>query len=148
MTVGKVTRVRFKLTDRSSGEAKSGLTDVTIQTLLVPTSYERYPAKEIEPGVYAIELSPAEAGIYYITVASAAIGLTHDNPNMLILRVLPAAIDRRRDEQACVQQQTKHPPGRQSESILKLHHRNRVKECRRHELGKCSAFGCSWPAWQ
>ena len=64
---------------------------MTIQTLLVPTSYERYPAKEVEPGVYAIELSPAEAGIYYVTVASASIGLTHDNPNMLILRVLPAS---------------------------------------------------------
>ena len=90
LTVGKATRVRFKLTDRSSGKAKSGLADVTIQTLLVPTSYERYPAKEIEPGVYAVELSPAEPGICYITVASAAIGLTYDNPNMLIMRVLPA----------------------------------------------------------
>ena len=103
LTVGKVTRVCFKLTDRNSGKAKSGLADVTIQTLLVPTSYERYPAKEIEPGVYAIELSPAEAGIYYITVASAAIGLTHDNPNMLILRALPASDStRRRNERACV----------------------------------------------
>jgi YVTN family beta-propeller protein len=91
LTVGKVTRVRFKLTDRSSGKVKSGLTDVTIQTLLVPTSYERYPAKEIEPGVYAIDLLPAEAGIYYVTVASTAIGLTYDNPNMLILRVLAAS---------------------------------------------------------
>jgi YVTN family beta-propeller protein len=89
LTVGKVSRVRFKLTDRNSGEAKSGLADVTVQTLLVPTSYERYPAKEIEPGIYAIEWSPAEAGIYYLTVASAAIGLAHDNPNVLILRVLP-----------------------------------------------------------
>ena len=88
LTVGKVTRIRFKLTDRNSGKVKSGLTDVTIQTLLVPTTYERYPAKEIEPGVYAIDLSPTEAGIYYVTVASASIGLTHDNPNMLILRVV------------------------------------------------------------
>ncbi len=91
LTVGKATRVCFKLTDRSSGAAKSGLADVTIQTLLVPTSYERYPAKEVEPGTYAIELAPAQAGVYYISVASAAIGLTHDNPNMLILRVLPAS---------------------------------------------------------
>ena len=53
LTVGKVTRIRFKLTDRNNGEPKSGLTDVKIQTLLVPTSYERYPAKEFEPGVYA-----------------------------------------------------------------------------------------------
>jgi hypothetical protein len=91
LRVDKVARIGFMLTDRTSGNAKSGLTDVTIQTLLVPTTYERYPAKEIEPGVYAMELSPAEAGIYYVTVASASIGLTHDNPNMLILRVLPAS---------------------------------------------------------
>jgi YVTN family beta-propeller protein len=90
LTAGHATRIRFKLTDRSSGEAKSGLTDVTIQTLLVPTSYERYPAKEIEPGTYAIEFLTAEAGVYYITVASAAIGLSHNNAHMLILRVLPA----------------------------------------------------------
>jgi hypothetical protein len=89
LTVGKGTRVSFTLTDRSSGKLKSGLTDVVIQTLLVPTSYERYLAKEIEPGVYAIELSPTEPGIYYVTVASAAIGLAHDNPNMLRLWVLP-----------------------------------------------------------
>ena len=131
LTVGKATRVRFKLTDRSSGEAKSGLTDVTIQTLLVPTSYERYPAKEIEPGVYAIELSPAEAGIYYITVASAAIGLTHDNPNMLILRVLPASDSTDSATSDRASEQTTNPPGRRSESILKLQHRNRVKECRK-----------------
>jgi YVTN family beta-propeller protein len=91
LTAGKVTRVSFKLADRNSGKVKSGLSDVMIQTLLVPTSYERYPAKEIEPGVYAIDFSPEEAGIYYVTVASAAIGLTHDNPNMLILRVVQAS---------------------------------------------------------
>jgi YVTN family beta-propeller protein len=90
-TVGKVTRVCFRLTDRSSGKALSGLADVTIQALLVPTSFERYPAKEIEPGAYAIELSPAEAGIYYVTVASDSIGLTHDNPNVLILRASPSS---------------------------------------------------------
>jgi hypothetical protein len=90
LIVGKATRVCFKLTDRNSGAPKTGLADVTIQTLLIPTSYERYPAKEVEPGVYAIEMLPAEAGIYYITVASAAIRLTHDNPNVLILRASPA----------------------------------------------------------
>ena len=96
LTVGKVTRIRFKLTDRTSGLVKSGLADVMIQTLLVPTSYERYPAKEFEPGVYGIDLSPTEAGIYYISIASAAIGLTYDNPHMLILRASPA--DARRDD--------------------------------------------------
>jgi hypothetical protein len=57
---------------------------------MVPASYERYPAKEVEPGTYAIDLTPAEAGIYYVSVASAAIGLTHGNPKVLILRVSPA----------------------------------------------------------
>ena len=89
---------------------------MTIQTLLVPTSFERYPAKEIGPGVYAIELSPAEAGVYYVTVASAAIGLTHDNPNVLILRVLPARrIDGGRDECTCVRSQMKIPLSQQSD---------------------------------
>jgi DNA-binding beta-propeller fold protein YncE len=89
LTVGRRTRLAFKLTDRSSGKLKSGLTDVVIQTLLVPTSYDRYRAQEIEPGVYVIEFSPAEAGVYYITVASASIGLTHANPNIMNVRVLP-----------------------------------------------------------
>jgi hypothetical protein len=92
--VGKATRIRFKLTDRNSGKVKSGLTDVQIQTLLVPTSYERYWANELEPGVYGIDFSPTEAGIYYISVASAAIGLTHENPNMLILKASSAGAKR------------------------------------------------------
>ncbi len=90
--VGKSARVSFKLTDRNGGKAKSGLNDVVIQTLLVPTTFERSPAKEIEPGIYGIDFTPAEAGIYYVTVASAGIGLTHDNPSMLILRVSPGGV--------------------------------------------------------
>jgi YVTN family beta-propeller protein len=90
LVVGKTARLSFKLTDRSSGAPKASLSDVIVQTLLVPASYERYPAKEVEPGTYAIELTPAEAGVYYVSVASAAIGLTHGNPNVLILRVSPA----------------------------------------------------------
>jgi YVTN family beta-propeller protein len=110
LTVGKVSRIRFKLTDRNSGKVKSGLADVKIQTLLVPTSYERYPAKEFEPGVYGIGLSPTEAGIYYISVASASIGLTHDNPNMLILRAAPAGA--KRDDATSTQASAAHqvPP--------------------------------------
>jgi hypothetical protein len=91
LAVGKATRIRFKLTDRNSGTVKAGLNDVMIQTLLVPTTYERYPAKEFEPGVYGIDLYPAEAGVYYISVASASVGLTHDNPNILIMQALPVA---------------------------------------------------------
>jgi hypothetical protein len=90
LVVGKTARLVFTLTDRSSKAPKSGLSDVTVQTLLVPTSYERYPAKEVEPGTYAIELTPAEAGVYYISAASAAIGLTHGNSNVRILQVFPA----------------------------------------------------------
>jgi YVTN family beta-propeller protein len=91
LTVGDRTRLSYKLTDRGAGTAKTGLADVMIQTLLVPTTFERYPAKEIEPGVYAIEFSPTEAGVYFVTVASASIGLTHDNPKMMILRVSPCS---------------------------------------------------------
>jgi hypothetical protein len=40
-------------------------------------------------------LSPTEAGIYYISVASVTIGLTYENPTMLIIRASPA--DARRD---------------------------------------------------
>jgi YVTN family beta-propeller protein len=91
LAVGKATRIRFRLTDRNSGTVKAGLDDVMIQTLLVPTNYERYWAKEFEPGVYGIDLSPDEAGVYYISVASASAGLTHDNPNILIRQASPAA---------------------------------------------------------
>ncbi len=70
LSVGKATHIRFKLTDRTSGTVKAGLDDVVVQTLLVPTTFERYRAKEFEPGVYGIDLSPTEAGVYYISVAS------------------------------------------------------------------------------
>jgi hypothetical protein len=88
LRVGESTQIRFKLTDRNNGAAKSGLGDVTVQTFLVPTSHERFPAKEIEPGVYAIEFTPNEVGVYYITVASVTAGVTHDNPDLLIMRAV------------------------------------------------------------
>ncbi|MEO8495203.1 MAG: hypothetical protein ABI614_09040, partial [Planctomycetota bacterium] len=63
------------------------LNDVEIQTFLVPgTWHDRHPAREVEPGVYAIDFVPPEAGVYYISIASAAIGLEHNNPHLLILK--------------------------------------------------------------
>lgn len=90
LRVGKTTQIRFELTDRNSGTAKSGLGDVTVQTFLVPASHERFPTKEIEPGVYAIDFTPTEVGVYYITVASVTAGITHDNRELLIMRAVNA----------------------------------------------------------
>lgn len=88
LKVGVNTQIRFQLTDRNSGTAKSGLDDVTIQTFLVPDWHDRLPAHEIEPGIYAIDFTPPREGVYYISVASASIGLTHDNPELLIMRAV------------------------------------------------------------
>jgi YVTN family beta-propeller protein len=90
LSVGESTRIRFKLTDRNGGTAKLGLDDVMIQTFLVPDWHDRLPAQEIEPGVYAIDFTPPRPGVYYISAASASIGVTHDNPELLIMR----AVDR------------------------------------------------------
>ena len=56
--VGKVDPYSFQADrpEQRDGQVGTGRRDV--QTLLVPTSFERYPAKEFEPGVYGIELSP------------------------------------------------------------------------------------------
>ena len=91
MTVGKATRIRFKLTDRNSGEVKSGLTDVGSRRF-----WSRLPMSDIRRkssgrASMGSIVSPIEAGVYYISVASDSIGLTHENPNMLILQVLPAS---------------------------------------------------------
>ena len=91
LRVGKSTQIRFALTDRNSGVAKSGLEDVVVQTFLVPNSHERFPATEIEPGVYAIDFTPSQAGVYYITVASVSAGVTHDNRELLIMRAVNVA---------------------------------------------------------
>lgn len=86
LTVGESTQICFQLTDRNSRALKPGLGDVVIQTFRVPDAYARFPAQEIDSGVYAVDFTPTREGVYYITVASPSIGLTHDNPELLIMR--------------------------------------------------------------
>lgn len=93
LSVGKTNRVGFRLTDLSDGQPRSGLSDVTIQTYLVPNWHQRYLATETEPGIYSIDFQPPQPGVYYISLSSPAAKLTHDDPHMLILKGVIEAQD-------------------------------------------------------
>lgn len=86
--VGRKTEIRFRITDRNSGQERRNLDDVTLQTHLLPSWYERFSATEIESGLYAVDFTPAETGTYYVSVASDSLGLTYSDRGSLVLRAV------------------------------------------------------------
>lgn len=64
---GKKTNVRFKLIDRATGKAKTGLEDVRVLTFLASSSWqERQWAAPVGDGVYEVNFVPPEPGVYYV----------------------------------------------------------------------------------
>ena len=65
--IGKRTNVRFKLKDRVTGTAKTGLEDVRVLTFLASGEWqERQWAASVGDGVYEVSFVPPEPGVYYV----------------------------------------------------------------------------------
>jgi YVTN family beta-propeller protein len=85
--VGEETTQRFRLLDGVSGEPLSGLADVRVLAVLAPGTWqERLWASEVEPAVYAVELTPPRPGVYYVYLQVASLGLELNNPQYSIIR--------------------------------------------------------------
>jgi len=85
--VGEETTLRFRLLDGGSGEPLAGLADVRVLAVLAPGTWqERLWAREVEPAVYAVELTPPRPGVYYVYLQVASLGLELNNPQYSIIR--------------------------------------------------------------
>jgi YVTN family beta-propeller protein len=88
--LGEELTFKFRIVDQATKQPMSGLTDVVIATFLAPGTWHwREVAKEEGDGVYGIELSPPQPGVYYGYVQCSSVNLQLGNPNYLIVRVLP-----------------------------------------------------------
>ncbi|MCI0490683.1 MAG: hypothetical protein L0229_29165, partial [Blastocatellia bacterium] len=66
---GKEFNLRFKLTDRRTGEPRADLKDVGILTFLAPGTWQkRQWAKPVGNGIYEVAIVPPKAGVYYVFV--------------------------------------------------------------------------------
>lgn len=84
--VGAKIRLQFKLADGSSKEAKTGLKDVRVLVFLAPGIWQkRETAVEVSEGIYEIEFTPPEPGVYFVYVASLSIGLQLSNSQHIAL---------------------------------------------------------------
>jgi hypothetical protein len=55
--------------------------------VLAPGTWqERLWAREVEPAVYAVELTPPRPGVYYVYLQVASLGLELNNPQYSIIR--------------------------------------------------------------
>ncbi|GAB3391307.1 beta-propeller fold lactonase family protein [Azotobacter armeniacus] len=83
--------LRFRLL-KGSGEApQGGVQDLRVRYFLPPSSQPReVAAREVGEGIYEAPVELAEAGVYYLHVASASLGLKFGDLPYLGLRAQPA----------------------------------------------------------
>jgi len=88
--LGQELTFKFRIVNQANREPVTGLTDVVISTFLAPgTWHRRDVAKEEGDGVYSIEFSPPQPGIYYGHIQCSSVDLQFGNPNYITVRVLP-----------------------------------------------------------
>ena len=74
--VGETVPLRFKLTDRKSGRARAGLTDVAVYYFAAPGGKRtRVAARDAGGGVYEAPLTLAGSGAWYAYVACPSAGI-------------------------------------------------------------------------
>ena len=84
--VGERFNLRFRLVDTKSGSAKLDLNDVRVLVFLAPGIWQqRDDAKSIGEGVYEMSFVPPNAGVYYVFVESASLGLEFNQATPLTL---------------------------------------------------------------
>ena len=84
---GAVTPIRFRLSDQAAKHPLNA-EDVEIMAMLAPGIWQRRaPAQRMAAGVYEAQLTPPDAGVYYIWVSSRSAGLAINNPQFFVLNV-------------------------------------------------------------
>lgn len=76
LPTGEPRPLRFRLTDPTTGRPATGIADLTAYTFLAPgTRQTRRPMREVEPGLYEAIFQAVEAGVWYVFLESADLGL-------------------------------------------------------------------------
>jgi DNA-binding beta-propeller fold protein YncE len=76
-TSGERAKVRFQLTDRSTGTPAAGIADVTVLAFSPSGWQRRLPAVAVAgdgPGIYSIEWTPPRPGPYYFYAEAPSVG--------------------------------------------------------------------------
>jgi YVTN family beta-propeller protein len=94
LVVGMPARLRFRIADRGTGQAKNGLQDVTVLTFSPGGWQRRYRAAPCGEGTYAIEMTPPRPGVYYFYAESPTAGAQLNQHWFLTLNVTPKEADR------------------------------------------------------
>jgi YVTN family beta-propeller protein len=93
LPVGAATRLRFKVLDGKTEQPAAGLKDFGVMALLSPGNWtDRQWARPVGGGVYEVEITPPQAGVYYVFVQCPSLGLGYKQLPYLILQ----AVDERR----------------------------------------------------
>jgi len=95
---GKVL-VRFRVYDAASGEAKTGLDDMLVKTMLAPgRSLALIAAREVGDGFYEAEVAVPQPGAYYVYIGSRKLGKSFlDLPYVSLLAMNADSVAGRRD---------------------------------------------------
>ncbi|HYP29745.1 MAG TPA: YncE family protein [Blastocatellia bacterium] len=83
---GEVTRLQFKLSDPQTKEPKADVKDVGVLTLLASGTWnKRQWARPIGDGVYEVEFTAPEAGVYYVFWECPSLNMKYNQTRHIIL---------------------------------------------------------------
>lgn len=87
LRVNESHRLRFRVTDSRSGEAKSGLADMLVMAVLNPGVWqEKSAARALGDGLYEMSFVPPQAGVYYVFFECPSLGVRPSQIPFLVLR--------------------------------------------------------------
>ena len=91
LTAGAATRLRFKVLDGKTEQPAPDLKDLGVLTFLTPGNWaDRQWARALGGGVYEVEVTPPQAGVYYVFVQCPSHGLGYKQLPYLILQATSA----------------------------------------------------------
>ncbi len=89
---GEDYKLRFKLSEPSTGKAKSGLNDVHVLTMLSSGIWQKRDfARSVGEGVYELDIKVPQTGVYFVFVESKSQGVSFRQLPLMTLRATAAA---------------------------------------------------------
>ena len=93
LRVGKNFPLRFRLIETATNRFKNDLKDVRVLTLLAPGTWQRRDiAKPLGEGIYEINLSVPETGVYLVFVESHSMGVRYRDLPTLTLHAIDESV--------------------------------------------------------
>jgi YVTN family beta-propeller protein len=89
LVAGQTARLRFKVLDGDSELPKDGLKDLGVLTFLAPGNWqERQWARSLGGGIYEVDVTPPQAGVYYLFVQCPSLKLGYKQLPSMILQAV------------------------------------------------------------